>query len=357
MVSALPDDTLTTIRTEAQALGFRAIGVGDIQLADEARKLTAWLAAGCHGDMHYMAKNQMLRAKPQALVPGAVRVISALMDYYPPDAYPPEQVLNNAEQGYISRYALARDYHKIMRHRLKKLAQTLAHILSPHRFRVFSDSAPVMEVALAARSGLGWRGKHTLLLTRKGSYFFLGEIFTDLPLPLTEATMAHCGNCRACLDACPTQAIIAPYRLDARRCISYLTIEHFGSIDETLRPFLGNRIYGCDDCQLACPWNRFAQSTPLAELAQIRHQFDHPDLATLFCWDETTFLRNCEGSAIRRIGHVRWLRNIATALGNALRKPNANHAALDAALNMRLHHPHEIVREHVRWALQQRHNK
>jgi epoxyqueuosine reductase len=327
-------------------LGFAAIGIADTGLADEEARLLDWLAAGRHGAMDYMARHASLRARPADLVPGTIRVITARLDYFPAGSRAPSDVLADPERAYISRYALGRDYHKVLRRRLQRLAERIAGEIGDFGCRVFSDSAPVMEVALAAKAGTGWRGKHTLLLTRQGSWFFLGEIYVDLPLPTTPPTGAHCGTCRACLDACPTGAIVAPYELDARRCISYLTIEHPGPIPVALRPQIGNRIYGCDDCQLACPWNRYAVAATAPDFANVRHELDEARLVDLFAWTRETFDARMEGSAIRRIGHERWLRNIAVALGNA---PPSRKAV--EALRARADDPSPLVREHVAWAL------
>ena len=327
-------------------LGFDAIGIADIDLASEEAHLVEWLAAGRHGAMDYMARHGLTRARPAALVPGTQRVISARLNYLPPGAADGEAVLAQPTKAYVARYALGRDYHKVFRRRLQQLTLRIAAAIGPFGHRVFTDSAPVLEVALAAKAGLGWRGKHTLLLTREqGSWFFLGEIYVDLPLPTTPERSAHCGSCRACIDACPTGAIVAPYVLDARRCISYLTIELAGSMPEDLRPLIGNRIYGCDDCQLACPWNRFARASTTPDFA-VRHGLDAADLTALFAWREPEFERRMEGSAIRRIGFDRWSRNIAVALGNAPRDP-----AIVAALFARADDPSPLVREHVLWAL------
>jgi epoxyqueuosine reductase len=335
---------LQRIRELGGELGFGAIGVAAVDLGDAEDGLAAWLAAGFHGEMDYMLRHGMMRARPAELVPGTVRVISARLDYWP-DAAAAEETLADGERAYVSRYALGRDYHKVLRKRLQKLAQRIAEI-APHGYRVFTDSAPVLEVELASRNGLGWRGKHTLLLDRSaGSYFFLGEIFTDLPLPVDEPVAPHCGSCRACLDACPTGAIVAPYRVDARRCISYLTIELEGAIPEDLRPLLGNRIYGCDDCQLVCPWNRFARTTREPDFAP-RHGLDAARLVDLFAWSEGVFAERTAGSPIHRIGYERWLRNIAVALGNAPTSP-----AVVAALRARADDGSPLVREHVAWAL------
>jgi epoxyqueuosine reductase len=328
-------------------LGFEAVGISDVDLAIEELRLLNWLDAGRHGEMHYMARHGIRRARPAELVPGTLRVITARLGYWPADASPARDVLDDSHRGYVARYALGRDYHKVLRSRLAQLAERIAGEVGPFGHRVFTDSAPVLEVALAAKSGLGWRGKHTLLLTRDaGSYFFLGEIYTDLPLPVTPAVSAHCGTCTACIAACPTGAIVAPYELDARRCISYLTIELTGSIPEALRPLIGNRIYGCDDCQLACPWNRYAVATTERDFADVRNGLDGAELTALFAWTEDEFLRRTEGSAIRRIGYERWLRNIAVALGNAAPDP-----AITEALANRAADPSPLVREHVRWAI------
>jgi len=333
-------------------LGFADIGIADTELSTEEARLLAWLDAGRHGAMDYMARHGARRARPAELVPGTLRVISARLDYLPPGAASSDAVLGDSGKAYVSRYALGRDYHKVMRSRLQRLAQRIAAAAGEFRYRVFTDSAPVLEVALAANAGLGWRGKHTLLLTRDaGSFFFLGEIYTDLPLPLTPAGSAHCGSCNACLDACPTGAIIAPYELDARRCISYLTIELKGSIPEALRPLIGNRVYGCDDCQLVCPWNRYAQPSADADFA-VRNGLDNADLVALFAWTAGEFEQRLRGSAIRRIGHVRWLRNLAVGLGNADYDP-----AHVEALNARRDDPSPLVREHVAWALAQQARK
>jgi len=328
-------------------LGFDAIGVSDTDLTPEEVRLLNWLALGRHGEMDYMARHGVRRARPAELVPGTIRVITARLNYWPRRAQAPGNVLADPRRGYVARYALGGDYHKVLRKRLADLARRIEESIGPFGHRVFTDSAPVLEVALAAKSGLGWRGKHTLLLSRDvGSYFFLGEIYTNLPLPLTPAVSAHCGTCSACIAACPTGAIVAPYELDARRCISYLTIELAGSIPEPLRPLIGNRIYGCDDCQLACPWNRYAVPTTTRDFDAVRHGLDGAELTTLFAWTEDEFLRKTEGSAIRRIGYERWSRNVAVALGNA---PCDD--AIVAALSKRANDPSPLVREHVAWAL------
>ncbi|MBT9567303.1 MAG: tRNA epoxyqueuosine(34) reductase QueG [Thiobacillus sp.] len=334
------------IKDWGRELGFSAIGVADSDLSIAEAGLQAWLDKGFQGEMDYMALHGTKRSRPAELVPGTVRIISARLDYFPPASADPQAILEDADRAYIARYALGRDYHKVLRNRLQKLAERIGAAVGEHHFRVFTDSAPVLEVELASKSGLGWRGKHTLLLNRQhGSWFFLGEIYTDLPLPVDTAETNHCGTCQACIDVCPTQAIVAPYSLDARRCISYLTIELKGSIPSDLRPLMGNRIYGCDDCQLVCPWNRFAQTARLPDF-EVRNGLDSAKLVELFAWREADFNERLAGSPIRRIGHARWLRNIAVALGNA---PASAEVLL--ALRTRLNHPDELVREHVVWAL------
>lgn len=349
---------VSLIREWARQLGFSQIGVAGVDLRDAEPGLSAWLAAGFHGQMDYMASHGLTRARPAQLVPGTVSVITARMDYLPRDA--PEdwtarelQRLGQPGEAVVSVYARGRDYHKVLRSRLARLGQRIADELAPLGHRAFVDSAPVLEAELAARSGLGWRGKHTLVLHREaGSMFFLGEIFVDVALPPTEPTEAHCGTCSACMDLCPTGAIVAPHQLDARRCISYLTIEHPGPIALDLRPLMGNRIYGCDDCQLVCPWNKFAQRASLPDFDE-RQGLSGQQLLTLWRWSEDDFLRLTEGSAIRRIGHERWLRNLAVALGNALAAGHPDSAAIRAALAERSAHPSALVREHVAWALAQ----
>ncbi len=346
------------LREWARALGFSQIGIADIDLSAEEPGLQAWLDAGFQGSMAYMARHGLKRARPAALVSGTLRVISARMDYLPRDTAPgwvqdETAALQDPQRAVVSVYARGRDYHKVLRQRLQQLADRLAAEVGPLGHRVFTDSAPVLEVALATRAGLGWRGKHTLALSRDaGSMFFLGEIFVDLPLPADAAGSAHCGSCTACIDVCPTQAIVAPYRLDARRCISYLTIEHAGPIDVELRPLIGNRIYGCDDCQLACPWNRYAQRSALPDF-DVREPLGEVTLLRLWAWDEGEFLRRTEGSAIRRIGYTRWRRNLAVAIGNALRA--APDVAAAGALRDALAGAHDaagdLVREHIAWAL------
>ena len=399
-------DLLERMRRWGRALGFSQIGVASIDLADAEPGLQAWLDAGFHGSMGYMERHGLTRARPAQLVPGTVSIITARMDYLPRDLIKraPSSVQaqdadtdtdahadKEAEQTWVdaewqslasptaavvSVYARGRDYHKVLRQRLQSLVERLAEAVGPFGHRVFCDSAPLLEVELASRSGLGWRGKHTLALHRDaGSMFFLGEICTDLSLPTTQPVSGHCGQCTACIDLCPTQAIVAPYRLDARRCISYLTIEHDGAIPIELRPLIGNRIYGCDDCQLACPWNKFAKRSPLADFDP-RAGLDRATLLDLWAWDEATFLRETEGSAIRRIGFARWQRNVAVALGNALGK--GAHSELDRsrdvspfgaeeldadaaakirqALSGKLGEATAMVAEHIQWALAQGHN-
>ncbi len=336
------------IDAEARALGFDACGVSGLDLGTDEGHLQTWLALGRHGEMHYMARHGRKRSRPAELLPGTVRVIAARMNYRAAAARPAEAVLADRQAGYVSRYALGRDYHKRLRASLRALAQAIARLAGPHGYRVFVDSAPVLEKALARNAGLGWIGKHTNLIARDaGSWFFLGEIYTDLPLPLDAAASDHCGSCSACLSACPTGAIVAPYQLDARRCISYLTIELPGAIPESLRPAIGNRIYGCDDCQLVCPWNKFAREAAHPDF-HVRHGLDAPRLTTLFGWSAREFTERMRGSAIHRIGHERWLRNIAVALGNA-----ATSAAVLAALHARAADRSPLVREHVHWALGQ----
>ena len=348
------------IRQWGVALGFAEIRIADIDLGDDEAGLQAWLDAGNHGDMAYMAAHGMKRARPAELVPGTRRVIVARMDYLPAGSTAPDWRLREAGRlqqpgaAVVSLYARGRDYHKVMRGRLQQLAHQIEAAVGNFGYRVFTDSAPVLEVALARKAGLGWRGKHTLLLTREaGSMFFLGEIYTDLPLPIDAPVSDHCGSCSACITACPTQAITAPYRLDARRCISYLTIELQGSIPEDLRPLIGNRVYGCDDCQLTCPWNKFAQQAGVADF-DVRNGLDNATLIDLFAWSAVQFETRLQGSPIRRIGHERWLRNLAIGLGNALRlAAPADRRAFVDALASRAEDASPLVREHVRWALAQ----
>jgi epoxyqueuosine reductase len=337
------------IREWGRELGFSAVGFAPVDAGGAEQRLMDWLASGYHGDMDYMARHGSSRARPEQLVPGTASVISARLDYLP-RAADPQANLAGPERAYISRYALGRDYHKLMRNRLGSLGARIAAAVGPCAYRPFADSAPVMEVELARRAGLGWEGKHTLTLTREGSWFFLGELYTDLPFAPDPPVAEHCGSCQACLDICPTRAILAPHLLDARRCISYLTIEHAGGIPPDLRPLMGNRIYGCDDCQLACPWNRFAQLGGLADF-QPRHGLDRAELTALFAWNEQEFLARLEGSPIRRIGHERWLRNLAVAMGNA--PPSRE---IIAALRARSDHPSALVREHLQWALSRQAN-
>ena len=346
LAAAQRAELAAAIKTWGRELGFERIGICDIDLGEAEARLLDWLAAGFHGAMGYMARHGVKRSRPAELAPGTVRVIAARMDYWPPAAAEPWRVLQRPELAYVSRYALGRDYHKVLRQRLQRLADRIAAAIGPFGYRVFVDSAPVLEKALAAKAGLGWIGKHSNLLDRQaGSWFFLGEIYVDLPLPVDQPVTAHCGRCTACLDLCPTRAIVTPYRVDARRCIAYHTIELQGPIPLEFRRAIGNRIYGCDDCQLVCPWNRFARPTVEPDF-RARHGLDAPGLVALFRWDEAEFLRRTEGSAIRRIGPERWLRNIAVALGNAPRSP-----ANITALQERLAHPSALVREHVVWAL------
>src|SRR4051812_8101533 len=316
--AASPDLTALALDVKrwGKELGFQQVGITDCDLAHAEPRLREWLERGRHGDMEYMARHGVRRARPAELVPGTVRVITARMNYLP-DARPAGEVLESPGAAYVSRYALGRDYHKVMRRRLQRLADRIGTAIGPFSYRAFTDSAPVMEVELARKAGVGWRGKHTLLINRDaGSYFFLGEIYTDLPLPVDPPTSEHCGTCAKCITACPTGAIVAPYELDARRCISYLTIEHKGAIPEDLRPLIGNRVYGCDDCQLACPWNRYAKPSAEPDFA-VRNGLDAATLIDLFAWTEAQFHERLAGSAIHRIGYERWLRNIAVALGNA----------------------------------------
>ena len=347
------------IQIWARELGLSQIGVSGIDLSSAEPGLQAWLDAGFHGSMAYMESHGMKRARPAQLVPGTVSVITARMDYLPADTPPDWLARETARslqpgEAVVSLYARGRDYHKVLRSRLQKLQDRIAEAIGPFGHRVFTDSAPVMEAELATRSGLGWRGKHTLVLSREaGSMFFLGELFVDLALTETPATSAHCGQCTACMDLCPTQAIVGPYQLDARRCISYLTIEHAGPIDEVLRPLIGNRIYGCDDCQLACPWNKFAQLSPLPDW-QAREGLGASTIAELMAWSESDFLRRTEGSAIRRIGHARWLRNLALAAGNAFTSPSLKtqeRELLLKTLTAWAQHPDPVVQEQVSWSL------
>ena len=350
-MSSAPLDLLAltaSIREWAAQLGFQQVGITDINLTEDALRLDAYLAAGYHGEMEYMASHGTMRSRPDELVPGTLRVISVRMDYLPEDTQM-AQMLAQPEQAYVSRYALGRDYHKLIRKRLQQLAEKISQEIGPFGHRAFVDSAPVLEKALARKAGLGWVGKNTLILNRKaGSWFFLGELLVDLPLPIDQPIdRDHCGKCTACLQVCPTQAFVGDRVLDARRCISYLTIELKGAIPEDLRPLIGNRVFGCDDCQLVCPWNRFAKPTQEDDF-QPRHRLDNSSLVELFMWTEDEFLARTLGSPIRRTGYERWLRNLAVGLGNA---PST--IPVLEALKARLEHPSELVREHVRWALQQ----
>lgn len=336
------------IKVWGQELGFDAVGIAHTDLAVDETRLLAWLRAGNQGGMGYMGRHGAKRARPQRLVPGTQRVVVVRMNYRPPGVESDTAVLADRRRAFVARYALGRDYHKLMRARLQRLAARIQDAIGPFGYRAFVDSAPVLEKALARNAGLGWIGKNTLLLARDaGSYFFLGELFTDLPLPVDPEVDEHCGSCRACIDVCPTGAITGPYRLDARRCISYLTIEHHGAIPEPLRRPIGNRIFGCDDCQAVCPWNKFAHPADEADFRP-RHGLDTAGLIELFRWTEAQFLERTAGSAIRRLGHERWLRNLAVALGNAA--PDTEAAA---ALRERADDPSELVREHVEWALGQ----
>jgi epoxyqueuosine reductase len=342
-----PSALAARIKALARDAGFQRCGIAGVELDEDETHLRDWLANGLYGSMDWMARHGDKRSRPHELVPGTLRVISVGLDYGRGDDAAAWDTLADGERAYVARYALGRDYHKLMRQRLQKLADRIADEVGPFGHRVFVDSAPVLERALARNAGLGWIGKHTCLIDRDGgSWFFLGEIYVDLPLPLDAPASAHCGTCRRCIDICPTQAITAPYRLDARRCISYLTIEHDGAIDEELRPLIGNRIFGCDDCQLVCPWNKFAKRTDEPDF-RARNDLDRATLAELFAWSEGEFLQRTEGSAIRRSGHHRWLRNIAVALGNAPTTPE-----VVAALRARRGIDDAVVSEHVEWALQ-----
>lgn len=339
------------IKAMTHQLGFSHVAITDTDLKQASEQLRDWLAQSYHGTMEYLARHFPLRAHPEALVPGTIRIIMVGLNNLP-TAYPAQKVLADGTLAYISRYALGRDYHRFMRRRLQQLAHQIQNKIGPFGYRAFVDSAPVLEKPLAAKAGIGWVGKHTLLLNREaGSWFFLGALFTDLPLPIDEPIRAHCGQCRACIDVCPTKAIVAPYLLDARRCIAYLTIEYKGSIPIALRPLMGNRVFGCDDCQLICPWNKFAKLTQETRLNP-RFQLDKVDLLTLFSWTEQEYLRYTEGSPLRRTGFVAWLRNIAVALGNAPYSP-----AIITQLNEKMTHTNELVREHAHWALLQQNGK
>ena len=340
------DQLAQDIKTWGVELGFSAVGIADVELHEAEEKLLRWLEQNYHGTMDYMARHGVKRARPAELVPGTLRVISVRHDYSVDKVCDSDAVLADGERAFIARYALGRDYHKILRGKLKRLAEKIETAIGEFQHRVFTDSAPVLEVELAVKAGLGWRGKHTLLLDRRGgSLFFLGEIFTDLPLPIDRPVSDHCGSCQACIDICPTRAIVAPYVLDARRCISYLTIEHHGSIPVEFRAPMGNRVYGCDDCQLVCPWNKFAKKTDDTDF-HVRNGLDSSELVTLFAWSEQEFATRLAGSPIHRIGYERWLRNLAVGLGNA---PST--ATILAALQARRDDGSELVREHVAWAI------
>jgi epoxyqueuosine reductase len=346
----LPPAELATLAAKVKSwgreLGFQAVGIADTDLSSAEPRLRTWLESGFAGELDYMRKHGAKRTRPASLVPGTLRIISARMDYRP-DAADSLSVLADGDKAFVARYALGRDYHKVLRARLEKLARRIAGEIGPFGYRVFADSAPVMEVEVARKAGLGWRGKHTVLIARDaGSFFFLGDIYTDLPLPLDAPVEEHCGTCRKCLDVCPTQAIVAPYRLDARRCISYLTIELKGAIPIELRPLVGNRVFGCDDCQLVCPWNRYAKLAPEPDF-RVRNGLDRAELVELFAWSEQEFRRRMAGSAILRIGYERWLRNLAVGLGNAPKSPG-----VVAALRSRARESSALVREHVAWALE-----
>ncbi len=345
-VSLDPAQLAAHIKQWGLELGFQQIGISDTDLHQAEYHLQNWLDQDFHGEMHYMAAHGLKRSRPALLQEGTRSIISARLDYLPEPPARSRELLADPAAAFVSRYALGRDYHKLMRNRLQKLADNIAAAIGPFGYRAFVDSAPVLEKAIAEKAGLGWIGKHSNLINRHaGSWFFLGEIYTDLELPTDQAASDHCGLCRACIDICPTQAIVGPYQVDARRCVSYLTIELHGPIPEPFRPLLGNRIYGCDDCQLVCPWNRFAKLSAETDFRP-RQRLDQATLLELFAWDEAEFLQKTEGSAIRRIGHQRWLRNIATALGNGRPAPEVL-----AALNRRLHNASDLVAEHVRWAL------
>jgi len=353
---SLPQDTLLKLRDDirgwAEGLGFAELGVSSIQLDEHERHLMNWLDAGFHGEMEYMQRHGVKRSRPQELEPGTLRVISVRMNYYQQDTPSIEEFEAEPERAYVARYALGRDYHKVMRKRLQQLADKIAEQIDGLQYRAFVDSAPVLEKALASQAGIGWIGKHTNLIRKDvGSWFFLGELYTNLPLPVDPPLDAHCGTCTSCIDVCPTQAIVAPYQLDARRCISYLTIELRGSIPEDLRPLIGNRIFGCDDCQLVCPWNRFATPTRISDFSA-RDELQQGDMLALFGWDEETFLKRTEGSPIRRIGYECWQRNLAVAMGNA-----PYNMSFIKALQQRRDVASELVREHIDWALAQQQQK
>lgn len=340
------------IKSWGADLGFQQIGISDTHLNNAEQHLHQWLAKGMQGEMDYMAKHGLKRSQPELLFDGTLSIISARMDYLTDASISNFKFIEDPASAFISRYALGRDYHKILRKRLQNLADKISQETQNLSYRAFVDSAPVLEKAIAEKAGLGWIGKHSNLINRKaGSWFFLGEIYTNLPLPVDEKASNHCGSCAACLDICPTKAIVAPYQVDARLCVSYLTIELHGSIPENLRPLLGNRIFGCDDCQLICPWNRFAKLSVEADFKP-RYKLDNSTLVELFSWSETEFMQKTEGSAIRRIGYERWLRNIAVALGNATRSQNITQALL-----AKLNHSSDLIKEHVLWALHRHEQK
>ncbi|MCH9693954.1 MAG: tRNA epoxyqueuosine(34) reductase QueG [Gammaproteobacteria bacterium] len=343
---------MLALKSELQSwcreLGFQKVGITDIDLSIAEQRLSDWLTAKFHGSMDYMQRHGSKRSRPDELVPGTIRIISVRMNYLPEAQEQAIERLDDGKSAYISRYALGRDYHKVLKGRLRALARRIEKRIGDFGYRVFVDSAPVLEKAIAEKAGLGWVGKHTNVIDRTtGSWFFVGELYTDIPLPTDKAEVSHCGSCRACIDVCPTEAIVAPYSLDARRCISYLTIENKGAIPVEFRKAIGNRIYGCDDCQLFCPWNKFAKPTAEDDFAP-RHNLGTAKMVDLFSWDEATWLTRTEGSAIRRIGYERWLRNIAVALGNAKSSPD-----VIAVLESRSKHDSDMVREHVEWAIQQ----
>lgn len=343
-----PDEFVRQLETWGRELGFQQLGISNIELSQAEARLADWLQKSHHGEMAWMASHGLKRSRPNDLEPGTRSIISVRMDYLPPAVADSEMVLNHPELGYVSRYALGRDYHKVLKSRLKQLANKIQTTIGTFGYRVFVDSAPVLEKPIAVKAGLGWVGKHSNVLSRDaGSWFFLGEIYTDLSLPETGPQEAHCGNCTACIDVCPTQAIVAPYEVDARRCISYLTIELKGAIPIAFRKAIGNRIYGCDDCQLICPWNRFATDTAEADY-QVRNGLDSERLSVLFCWSEQQFLDNMQGSPIRRIGFSRWQRNLAVALGNAPASQK-----IIATLQSQIPNANEMVVEHINWAIQQ----
>lgn len=350
MTQAIPDLNLlaTRIKSWGQEYGFQQVGIADTELSEVENRLDEWLNRGMHGEMQYMARHGSRRTRPEELISDTIRVISVRMDYFPPDSKPISDVLNDSVSAFVSRYATGRDYHKLIRKRLEKLARRIQDEIGEFKYRAFADSAPVMEKPLARKAGLGWIGKHSNVLNRhSGSWFFLGELYTDLPLPVDSPETDHCGSCSACISACPTDAIVEPYVVDARKCVSYLTIEYKGSIPLALRPLMGNRIFGCDDCQMVCPWNRFSNDSDEIGF-RVRHHLDSVSLCEVFSWTEAEFMQKTEGSAIRRLGYELWLRNVAVALGNAHSTPQ-----VFRSLSNRANHPSALVREHVNWALQQ----